>query len=222
MRSCTAPLDTQPSWSAQYRTCRSICQPPTLIYTSRMCDEEDAASARPAEARKPYARVRYAATALPRPDHCRGHRLRRRQLPRRSEHARLGSELGVEAMSLYRYFPSKAALLDGVVCHALHRPGAAGGRAAATGSRTCAPTHARFDVFSRASAPDAVARDRPAPRTTRLPRSPAAWSASGGRGPRRADGRTRASGAPGLRHRLSVGGARSVESDETSSSGSTP
>jgi AcrR family transcriptional regulator len=32
---------------------------------------------------------------------------------------RLGSELGVEAMSLYRYFPSKAALLDGVVCHAL-------------------------------------------------------------------------------------------------------
>src|SRR6478752_5846368 len=32
---------------------------------------------------------------------------------------RLGSELGVEAMSLYRYFPSKAALLDGVVCNAL-------------------------------------------------------------------------------------------------------
>jgi AcrR family transcriptional regulator len=32
---------------------------------------------------------------------------------------RLGGELGVEAMSLYRYFPSKAALLDGVVCHAL-------------------------------------------------------------------------------------------------------
>jgi TetR/AcrR family tetracycline transcriptional repressor len=32
---------------------------------------------------------------------------------------RLGSELGVEAMSLYRYFPSKAQLLDGVVCHAL-------------------------------------------------------------------------------------------------------
>ncbi len=28
---------------------------------------------------------------------------------------RLGSELGVEAMSLYRYFPSKAALLDAVV-----------------------------------------------------------------------------------------------------------
>jgi len=28
---------------------------------------------------------------------------------------RLGSELGVEAMSLYRYFPSKGALLDGVV-----------------------------------------------------------------------------------------------------------
>jgi TetR/AcrR family transcriptional regulator, tetracycline repressor protein len=33
---------------------------------------------------------------------------------------RLGGELGVEAMSLYRYFPSKAALLDGVVCHALN------------------------------------------------------------------------------------------------------
>lgn len=28
---------------------------------------------------------------------------------------RLGSELGVEAMSLYRYFPSKSALLDAVV-----------------------------------------------------------------------------------------------------------
>jgi AcrR family transcriptional regulator len=33
---------------------------------------------------------------------------------------RLGGELGVEAMSLYRYFPSKAALLDGVVCQALN------------------------------------------------------------------------------------------------------
>jgi AcrR family transcriptional regulator len=32
---------------------------------------------------------------------------------------RLGGELGVEAMSLYRYFPSKSALLDGVVCRAL-------------------------------------------------------------------------------------------------------
>jgi AcrR family transcriptional regulator len=29
---------------------------------------------------------------------------------------RLGAELGVEAMSLYRYFPSKAALLDDVIC----------------------------------------------------------------------------------------------------------
>ncbi len=32
---------------------------------------------------------------------------------------RLGSELGVEAMSLYRYFPSKAALLDSVACRLL-------------------------------------------------------------------------------------------------------
>jgi AcrR family transcriptional regulator len=32
---------------------------------------------------------------------------------------RLGGELGVEAMSLYRYFPSKAALLDGAVCRVL-------------------------------------------------------------------------------------------------------
>jgi TetR/AcrR family tetracycline transcriptional repressor len=32
---------------------------------------------------------------------------------------RLGGELGVEAMSLYRYFPSKAALLDGVACRLL-------------------------------------------------------------------------------------------------------
>ncbi len=32
---------------------------------------------------------------------------------------RLGGELGVEAMSLYRYFPSKAALLDAVVCRIL-------------------------------------------------------------------------------------------------------
>jgi AcrR family transcriptional regulator len=32
---------------------------------------------------------------------------------------RLGGELGVEAMSLYRYFPSKAQLLDGIACHAL-------------------------------------------------------------------------------------------------------
>lgn len=32
---------------------------------------------------------------------------------------RLGAELGVEAMSLYRYFPSKAALLDAVVCRML-------------------------------------------------------------------------------------------------------
>jgi AcrR family transcriptional regulator len=32
---------------------------------------------------------------------------------------RLGGELGVEAMSLYRYFPSKAALLDAVVSRAL-------------------------------------------------------------------------------------------------------
>lgn len=32
---------------------------------------------------------------------------------------RLGAELGVEAMSLYRYFPSKAALMDAVVCRML-------------------------------------------------------------------------------------------------------
>jgi AcrR family transcriptional regulator len=32
---------------------------------------------------------------------------------------RLGGELGVEAMSLYRYFPSKAALLEAVVNHVL-------------------------------------------------------------------------------------------------------
>jgi AcrR family transcriptional regulator len=32
---------------------------------------------------------------------------------------RLGGELGVEAMSLYRYFPSKAALLDSVACRLL-------------------------------------------------------------------------------------------------------
>jgi len=32
---------------------------------------------------------------------------------------RLGGELGVEAMSLYRYFPSKAALLDGLACRLL-------------------------------------------------------------------------------------------------------
>jgi TetR/AcrR family tetracycline transcriptional repressor len=32
---------------------------------------------------------------------------------------RLGAELGVEAMSLYRYFPSKAALLDAVVSRLL-------------------------------------------------------------------------------------------------------
>jgi AcrR family transcriptional regulator len=32
---------------------------------------------------------------------------------------RLGGELGVEAMSLYRYFPSKSALLDAVACRAL-------------------------------------------------------------------------------------------------------
>lgn len=32
---------------------------------------------------------------------------------------RLGSELGVEAMSLYRYFPSKAALLEAVVARLL-------------------------------------------------------------------------------------------------------
>jgi AcrR family transcriptional regulator len=43
---------------------------------------------------------------------------------------RLGAELGVEAMSLYRYFPSKAALLDAVVCRLLSDlalPGADGG-----------------------------------------------------------------------------------------------
>lgn len=34
---------------------------------------------------------------------------------------RLGAELGVEAMSLYRYFPSKAALLDATVCQVLGR-----------------------------------------------------------------------------------------------------
>ena len=44
---------------------------------------------------------------------------------------RLGAELGVEAMSLYRYFPSKAALLDAVVCRmlaeiALPAPGTGG------------------------------------------------------------------------------------------------
>lgn len=32
---------------------------------------------------------------------------------------RLGAELGVEAMSLYRYFPSKALLLDALVCRVL-------------------------------------------------------------------------------------------------------
>jgi len=32
---------------------------------------------------------------------------------------RLGAQLGVEAMSLYRYFPSKAALLDAAVCRML-------------------------------------------------------------------------------------------------------
>ncbi len=45
---------------------------------------------------------------------------------------RLGAELGVEAMSLYRYFPSKAALLDAVVCRMLADvvlPGPAGGGA---------------------------------------------------------------------------------------------
>jgi len=45
---------------------------------------------------------------------------------------RLGAELGVEAMSLYRYFPSKAALLDAVVCRMLCDvvlPGAAAGGA---------------------------------------------------------------------------------------------
>lgn len=32
---------------------------------------------------------------------------------------RLGADLGVEAMSLYRYFPSKASLLDAVICRVL-------------------------------------------------------------------------------------------------------
>jgi AcrR family transcriptional regulator len=42
---------------------------------------------------------------------------------------RLGGELGVEAMSLYRYFPSKAALFDAVVDSALGRIAPTDGRA---------------------------------------------------------------------------------------------
>jgi len=44
---------------------------------------------------------------------------------------RLGAALGVEAMSLYRHFSSRAALLDGIVEHLIKqhrgRPGAAVG-----------------------------------------------------------------------------------------------
>jgi AcrR family transcriptional regulator len=92
-----------------------------LVYTSHMCDDADTAAGsragdEPATlchatgSRQPLSRDRIIAAATGYVDaNCLDDLSMRR----------LGSELGVEAMSLYRYFPSKAALLDGVVCHAL-------------------------------------------------------------------------------------------------------
>src|SRR6476469_4949044 len=84
-----------------------------------MCDDGDGAGSRAGEAstvchstggRQPLSRDRIIAAATGYVDaNCLDDLSMRR----------LGSELGVEAMSLYRYFPSKAALLDGVVCSAL-------------------------------------------------------------------------------------------------------
>jgi AcrR family transcriptional regulator len=92
------------------------------VYTLRMCDDGNTAAGggvddegshaicRTTGARQPLSRDRIIAAATGYVDaNCLDDLSMRR----------LGSELGVEAMSLYRYFPSKAALLDGVVCNAL-------------------------------------------------------------------------------------------------------
>ena len=127
---------------------------------------------------------------------------------------RLGSELGVEAMSLYRYFPSKAALLDGVVCHALtdlelpkhNSPDwESDVRAYARSFRRLSREHPRLMPLLATTGPD----NHTLAEVTR--RMVASWQAAGLDQPMAE--RAQAS-LHGYVTGMSVGGARSVESDE--------
>jgi AcrR family transcriptional regulator len=127
---------------------------------------------------------------------------------------RLGSELGVEAMSLYRYFPSKAALLDGVVCSALTdlklpsqpSPGwEADVRAYARSFRRLSREHPRLMPLLVTAGPD----NHTLAEVTR--RMVSSWRAAGLDEPTA----ERAQAAlHGYVTGMSVGGARAVESDE--------
>src|SRR4051812_41426402 len=127
---------------------------------------------------------------------------------------RLGSELGVEAMSLYRYFPSKAALLDGVVCHALtdlalpshdSRDWESDVRAYARSFRRLSREHPRLMPLLATTGPE----NNTLAEVTR--RMIASWQAAG-------LDQSMAERAQAALHGyvtgMSVGGARSVESDE--------
>jgi AcrR family transcriptional regulator len=127
---------------------------------------------------------------------------------------RLGSELGVEAMSLYRYFPSKAALLDGVVCHALtdlklpdqaDREWESDVRAYARSFRRLSRDHPRLMPLLATTGPE----NHTLAEVTR--RMVGSWQAAGLDEPTA----ERAQAAlQGYVTGMSVGGARSVESDE--------
>jgi AcrR family transcriptional regulator len=127
---------------------------------------------------------------------------------------RLGSELGVEAMSLYRYFPSKAALLDGVVCNALtdldlpkERSGEweADVRAYARSFRRLSRAHPRLMPLLATTGPE----NHTLAEVTR--RMVTTWRSAGLDEPMA----ERAQAAlQGYVTGMSVGGARSAESDE--------
>jgi AcrR family transcriptional regulator len=117
-------------------------------------------------------------------------------------------------MSLYRYFPSKAALLDGVVCHALtdlKLPDRAGRewesdvRAYAHSFRRLSRDHPRLMPLLATTGPE----NHTLAEVTR--RMVASWQAAGLDEPTA----ERAQAAlQGYVTGMSVGGARSVESDE--------
>jgi AcrR family transcriptional regulator len=127
---------------------------------------------------------------------------------------RLGSQLGVEAMSLYRYFPSKAALLDGVVCNALSdlklpaqygRDWESDVRAYARSFRRLSREHPRLMPLLATTGPD----NHTLAEITR--RMVSSWRGAG----LDQDTAERAQAAlHGYVTGMSVGGARAVESDE--------
>lgn len=186
-------------------------------YTLRMCDDGDTAAdgrsgaaaetaaCRTPGARQPLSRDRIIAAATGYVDaNCLDDLSMRR----------LGSELGVEAMSLYRYFPSKAALLDGVVCHALtdlelplhdSRDWESDVRAYARSFRRLSREHPRLMPLLATTGPE----NHTLLEVTR--RMVVSWQAAGLDGP---TAERAQSALQGYVTGMSVGGARSVESDE--------